>query len=108
MTQAGYLSSHFHDLVASVVTARAIDVRGDPNLFGALVGRMLPIRSRLFVRQLLLIRGSSEGWAVPLSTHLLVPEHACYISSLACDARQDHGSGLTMSIWGGKRCNRGY
>jgi hypothetical protein len=48
MTQAGYLSSHFHDMVAILVTARAIDVRGDPNLFGALVGRMLPIRSGLF------------------------------------------------------------
>lgn len=80
MTQAGYLSSRFHDLVAIVATACAIDVRGDPNLLGALVGRMLPIRPSLFKRQLLLIYGSSEGWACP-STHLLTPEHACRSSS---------------------------
>lgn len=91
MTQAGYLSSHFHDLATSVVAARAIDVRGDPNLFGALVGRMLPIRSRLFVRQLLLIHGSSEGWAGLLPTHLFALEHACDVASLASAARQDHG-----------------
>ena len=99
MTQAGYLSSRFYDLVAILVTARAIDVRGDPNLFGALVGRMLPIRSRLFVRQLLLIHGSSEGWACP-STHLLVLEHARAGSSQASAEAQDHSSGLNRPVWG--------
>jgi hypothetical protein len=75
MTQAGYLSSRFHDLVAILATASVIDVRGDPNLLGALVGRILPIRPSLFKRLLLLIYGLSEGRACP-SIHLLALEHA--------------------------------
>jgi hypothetical protein len=91
MTQAGYLSSHFYHLIAIAATARAIKVRGDPNFHGALTGRMLPIRPRLFENQLLLIYGSSEGWACPL-THLLALDPAC-CSSCGADIRhQDQGT----------------
>jgi hypothetical protein len=100
MTQAGYLSSHFHD-------ARAIDLRGDPNLFGALGGRMLPIRPRLFERQRLLIYGSSEGSACP-PFHLLALEHACRESSQATAPLWDHGSSLPGQLGAGKGRNRSY
>ena len=101
MTQAGYLSSHFHSLVATVATARAIDVRGDPNLLGALGGRMLPIWPRLFERQLLLIHGLSEGWAHPL-TPLLALALACCSSSQAPALQQHYGTGPCRPAGGRK------
>jgi hypothetical protein len=100
MTQAGYLSSHFHD-------TRAIDARGDPNLLGALVGRMLPIRLRLLETQRILLYRSSEGWACP-STYLLAFEHACRESRQETVPFWDHGSSLPGRLGAGKGCNRGY
>jgi hypothetical protein len=100
MTQAGYLSSHFRD-------TRTNDLRGDPNLFGFLGGRMLPIRPRLFERQRLLIYGSSEGSACS-PTHFLALEHACCESSQATAPLRDHGSSLLGQLGAGRGCNRGY
>lgn len=104
MTQAGYLSSHFYLLIAIAAAARAIKMRGDPNFHGALWGRMLPIRPRLFERQLLLIYRSLEGWACPL-TPLLALDPACFSSCGADIRHQDHGTrhGSRQACWRAER-----
>ena len=87
MTQAGYLSTHVHDY------ARAIVVRGDPTLFEAQAGRMLPLRPRLSERQLLLIRRLTESWAC-FVTHLRGLESGGLGSSHTGDPPQVQGASV--------------